>query len=117
MDVLVAEPSLQLMHRHPGFQLMGGIGMAQGMDAPDLVDPGLALGRGKRLLYTGEAERGRKVAPGKQPLGRPHCPPVTAQQPQQCCRQDHIPILGALRLSTRSNRRSPSRWRTLSATT
>lgn len=52
MDVLVAEQSLQLMHRHPGFQLMGGIGMAQGMDAANLVDTGLALGRGKRLLDT-----------------------------------------------------------------
>jgi hypothetical protein len=31
---------------------MGSIGVAQGMDAADLVDPSAALGRGKRLLHT-----------------------------------------------------------------
>lgn len=57
LQAVVAEQELQLMHRHTRFQLLRRIGMAQAVDAADLLDAGTALGGGEHPLRALDPER------------------------------------------------------------
>jgi len=98
LDILMAEKTLQLVDGHAVFQLMGGIGVAQAMDAADLLDAGAQFGFLKCFLRCGYAQRRRHVTPRKQPGRWTQQVPVFAQTLQQSGRQDDGPVFGTLAL-------------------
>ena len=89
----------------PGFEQVGGVGMAQGMKSDaHCRDAGTVCGGAEGALDTGATHgggRGRAllvVAPGggKEPDGVPMGFPVGAQQRERLSGQRDIPVLGAL---------------------
>jgi hypothetical protein len=56
LDAAVAHQPLQTFHRQAGRQLMGGMGVAQAMDAADRGHTGRLLGVAESSLEGGRAE-------------------------------------------------------------
>lgn len=80
----MAQQSLELMDGQALLHDMGGIGMAQTMDAPDPLNPGQTLGVGKDLLRrTGVQCLIGKQSAWKQPCDWSVGSPVIAQAIQQ----------------------------------
>jgi len=86
-DVVVAQPLLQAVQIDAGLQQMGGVAMAQAVDA---AVPALGLLHMQRPGLAG--------ARAEQPLARPAGQPVAAQQRQQIVGQRHVAIAPALAL-------------------
>ena len=78
VDAVVTQQTLQLIYRHTGLELMGGVGMAQTVDAADFIHPGLTLSPGKGFLRGRYAHRGAPVAPVKQPCPRMIVLPISS---------------------------------------
>ena len=80
----MAQQPLELMNGQALLQDMGGIGMAQTMDATDPLDPGQALGLGKGFLRrTGVQCLIGKQSAREQPCDGPVGAPVIAQAIKQ----------------------------------
>jgi hypothetical protein len=96
---MVTQQSLQAVQRHTGFELMGGEGMAQRVDAAAFANPRLAFGARVHPLYDADRQRSGGVGgAGEQPGTGPVDLVVRTQAIEQRWSQQTVAILGAFAL-------------------
>lgn len=98
-DVAVAEPLLQVVQVDPGFEQVGGVAVAQGVDTAALGDAGVGAGAAVPALGHADVQGLIGVAQrAEQPATWPRHLPPGARHGQRVGAQRHEAILGALAL-------------------